>query len=166
MANVFDVWRARPSLWRTKTLSKTSGTSRGRRGCSFRDERCEFSFTATFLSFERQTTSTADHIGHCRDSFPSNHSTIVGYVPPALKRRGDPRDSLLKAGNDRGRRFLLQPVGHFSTSEIHIAFIVSTFEKQSIGSKNHISTLLSRFWLHDLFESQGITRYMLMYGDI
>ena len=73
-------------------LSKTSGTSRGRRGSFFRDERCEFSFTATFLSFERETTLTADHIGHCRDSLLSNHSTIAGYVPPALERRGNPRD--------------------------------------------------------------------------
>ena len=108
-------------------------------------ERCECSFTATLLSFERDTTLTVDHIGHCRDLFPSNHSTTAGYVPLALERRGNPRDFFLKTGNDRGRRVLLQPVSHFSTSDIHLPFIVSTIEKQSNGSKKQISMLLSHF---------------------
>ena len=103
---------------------------------------------------------TDDHIGHCRDLSPSNYSTTVEYVLPALERRMDPRDSLLKAGNDGGRRVLLQPVGHFSTSEIHRANIVKTFTKQSNGSKNHISVLSSHFGLYDLLEEQVIARYM------
>ena len=77
----------------------------------------------------------------------------------------DPRDSLLKAGNDGGRRVLLQPVDHFSTSEIHLAFIVATFEKQSNGSRNHISIPLSHFGLYDLLEDQVIAKYMLLYGQ-
>ena len=166
MANVFDVWRARTSVGRTETLSKTSGTARGRRGCSFRDEGCEFSFTATFLSFERETTLTAEHIGHCCNRLPSNHSTTAGDVPPALERRMDPRDSLLKAGDDGGRRVLLQPVHHFSTSEIHLAYTVSTFEKQSnVSKKKNISILLSHFGLYDLLEEQVIAKYMLLYGQ-
>ena len=60
-----------------KRFLKTSGTSRGRRGCPFRDERCEFSFTSTSLLFERETTLTVDHIRHWRDSFTSNYSTTV-----------------------------------------------------------------------------------------
>ena len=89
----------------------------------------QFSFTATSPPFECETTLTVDHIGHCRDSYPSNYSTTVRYLTSALERRMRPRDSLLKAGNDGGRE-VLQPVGHFSTSEIPLAYIVSTFEKQ------------------------------------
>ena len=146
------------------SVASPSLTSRGRRGYFFRDERCEFSFTATLLSFEGETILTAYHIGHCRDSFPSNNSTTVGYVPLALERCGNPRDFFLKTGNDRGRRVLLQPVGHFSTSDIHLPFIVLTFAKQSNGSNNHISMLISHIWLYDLLEERGITTYRLMYG--
>ena len=42
-----------------------------------------------------------------------NHLTIVENVPLALERRGNPQDSFSKAGIDRGRRVLLQRVGHF-----------------------------------------------------
>ena len=146
-------------------LSKTSGTSRGRRGSFFRDERCEFSFTATFLSFERETTLTADHIGHCRDSLLSNHSTIAGYVPPALERRGNPRDFFVKTGNDRGRRILLPAASRSFFHGWHSPCVHSfDFKKQSNGSKNHISMHLSHFWLYDLLVEQGIARYRLMYG--
>ena len=110
---------------------------------------------------------TVDHIGHCSDLFPSVHLTTVGYVPPALKRRGNPQDFFLKTGNDRGRRVLLNPVGHFSASDIQLAFIVATFQRQSNGSKKHISILLSHFRPHDLFEEQGITRYFVnVWGHI